>query len=64
MSRELVPQHAGAQPEAEMQWLYSEQWLRLSEKAVAEGKEIEEDIVEELVKRHEAWIEGLKTDTQ
>jgi phosphopantothenate-cysteine ligase len=32
-------------------------WLRLDERAVAEGKEIEDDIIAELVKRHTLWIE-------
>ena len=32
-------------------------WLRLDEAAVEAGKEIEEDIVAELVRRHTRWIE-------
>ncbi|KAG7094873.1 hypothetical protein E1B28_005680 [Marasmius oreades] len=32
-------------------------WLRLDPQAVEQGKEIEEDIVAELVKRHQRWIE-------
>ncbi|KAF9269392.1 DFP-domain-containing protein [Marasmius fiardii PR-910] len=32
-------------------------WLRLDPQIVEQGKEIEEDIVAELVKRHQRWIE-------
>lgn len=36
--------------------LIEETWLRIDEQAVAGGKEIEEDIVSELVRRHGAFI--------
>ena len=40
--------------EEEESLTFVETWLRIPEDAV--GKEIEEDIVSELVRRHEAWI--------
>lgn len=33
----------------------SETWLRLDDAALARGKEIEEDIICELVRRHRRW---------
>ena len=33
-----------------------ETWLRVDDDDIAKGKEIEEDIVAELVKRHDIWI--------
>jgi len=33
-------------------------WLKIDENASAHGKEIEEDIIDELVRRHTAWIGG------
>lgn len=35
----------------------TETWLRLDENSVNAGKEIEEDIIDELVRMHSAWIE-------
>lgn len=34
---------------------FEEKWLRIDEKASADGKEIEEDIIRELVRRHSVW---------
>ncbi|KAH7107254.1 DFP-domain-containing protein [Auriculariales sp. MPI-PUGE-AT-0066] len=36
--------------------IYDERWVRLAPTDLATGKEIEEEIVAELVKRHSAWI--------
>ncbi|KAF7303170.1 Phosphopantothenate-cysteine ligase [Mycena kentingensis (nom. inval.)] len=38
---------------------FVESWLRIPEDAANAGQEIEADIVEELVRRHEAWIENV-----
>jgi phosphopantothenate---cysteine ligase (ATP) len=40
---------------------FDEIWLRIDEKASNGGKEIEEDIVDELVRRHRVWCENSKT---
>ena len=34
----------------------SDTWLRVNDDDIANGKELEEDIVIELVKRHDIWI--------
>ncbi|KAL0579190.1 Phosphopantothenate--cysteine ligase cab2 [Marasmius crinis-equi] len=38
-----------------------ETWLRIDPKSTEAGKEIEEDIIRELVQRHRKWIEGGQT---
>jgi phosphopantothenate---cysteine ligase (ATP) len=48
---------------------FEESWLRIappitpkpSDPSLVPIKEIEEDIIEELVKRHQAWIDGAKS---
>ena len=37
---------------------FEETWLRIDEVASSEGKEIEEDIITELVARHLSWIKS------
>ena len=37
-------------------WELEESWLRITEASTAAGKEIEEDIIEELVRRHSVWM--------
>ncbi|KAF7289875.1 Phosphopantothenate--cysteine ligase CAB2 [Mycena indigotica] len=51
------PKHIVGESEHDHQesMTFVESWLRIAEDAV--GKEIEEDIVTELLRRHEAWIE-------
>ncbi|KAJ7109621.1 DNA/pantothenate metabolism flavoprotein [Mycena crocata] len=45
--------------EASESMTFVESWIRISPTSSTEGKEIEEDIIGELVRRHTAWIDGV-----
>ncbi|KAJ6582959.1 DNA/pantothenate metabolism flavoprotein [Mycena vulgaris] len=52
---------AATKPDDAASMTFVESWLRIApapSPAAIQAKEIEEDIVEELVRRHEAWIDG------
>ncbi|KAF7326033.1 CxC2 domain-containing protein [Mycena kentingensis (nom. inval.)] len=53
-----LPQEADVevQPTLEDSTMFVESWLRIPEDAVNAGQEIEAGIVQELMRRHEAWI--------